>query len=252
MGSLFKTACSGAALCAASDRTRKAIFHGYIYTALAAFAVLAWAASTTAYSKFDLLVTHELQSRLPDSTFWVMAAVSWPGFMGPSTSIVLFCVIILIVLELRWEAQSVLFAACSSGSLNYLLKIAIRRPRPATTLVIVFNPLDSYSFPSGHVMFYVAFFGFLVYLVLFLFKDSIRRSLFISFLVFLISAVGFSRLYLGDHWASDVIGGYLLGSLVLITSIRFYHWGRQRVVKGQPAALESEELDAHYIDQPAG
>jgi undecaprenyl-diphosphatase len=119
---------------------------------------------------------------------------------------------------------------------NVIIKEYIRRPRPTIDLVDVFNILDSYSFPSGHVMFYVGFYGFLWFLAYTLLKRSWRRTVILWFLGIFIALVGMSRTYLGQHWASDVLGAYLLGSLTLLGILWFYRWGKKRFFIRQPVA----------------
>jgi undecaprenyl-diphosphatase len=116
------------------------------------------------------------------------------------------------------------------------VKDLIQRPRPAVGLVNVISTLTSYSFPSGHVMFYLGFFGFVAFLVFSLLKPSLKRSLLLVFLCSLIILIGLSRIFLGQHWASDVFGAYLLGSLTLVAIIQFYRWGKTRFFVYQPVA----------------
>jgi len=95
-------------------------------------------------------------------------------------------------------------------------KIILYRQRP-----IEIGAYDEifYSFPSGHAVISVAFFGFITYFLL-QYIGAWRNRLNISFaVIMLIAAIGFSRLYLGAHFLSDVIGGYLLGMLWLIIGI---------------------------------
>jgi undecaprenyl-diphosphatase len=58
------------------------------------------------------------------------------------------------------------------------------------------------------------------------------------FLALLIALVGISRVYLGEHWPSDVFGAYLLGSLWLTLTVYVYRWGKPRFFKNQPLAKE--------------
>jgi undecaprenyl-diphosphatase len=153
--------------------------------------------------------------------------VSWIGFAIQSIVLISLVAILLGTLGLRWEAIVSILAGVSSGALNTLVKIVIRRPRPTEDLVHVFQSLNSYSFPSGHTMFYMTFFGFLLFLAFVLLKHSWKRRLLIS------------RMYLGEHWGSDVLAGYLLGSLTLILTIQIYHWGKKRYVVEQPVAPEN-------------
>ena len=100
-----------------------------------------------------------------------------------------------------------------SESLGLLSKALIDRPRPE---FILFPPgSDTGAFPSGHAMHAVLFFGFLMFLVM---DNTKSRSLKIGVLITLpliILSVGVSRIYLGFHWPSDVLGGYIFGSVCL-------------------------------------
>jgi undecaprenyl-diphosphatase len=222
---------------------RSTLFQVYALIALLVFAVLAALAATNPYLGFDLEFTRELQEETPAWFGSLLRAISWPGYGAPAVGIIALVVIFLGFFGLRWEAASALFAAVSTGALNYLIKIAIRRPRPSADLVDVVQELNTYSFPSGHTMFYTAFFGFLLFLAFILLRHSWRRALAMLVLGGLVALVGFSRMYLGEHWASDVIAGYLLGSLMLVVAIRFYHWGKQRFVIDQPVAPSEAEDD---------
>jgi undecaprenyl-diphosphatase len=129
-----------------------------------------------------------------------------------------------------------LIAAVSSTAINVLVKSLIQRPRPTPDMVNVYSKLNSYSFPSGHVMFYCIFFGFIAFLAFSLLKPSLKRSLLLVFFGGLVVLIGVSRIYLGEHWASDVLGSYLLGSLTLVAIIQVYLWGKTRFFVHQPVA----------------
>jgi len=83
-------------------------------------------------------------------------------------------------------------------------------------------------------MYYVGFFGFIGFLVFSLLKPSLQRTLLLVILGIFIAFVGLSRIYLGEHWASDVLGSYLLGSLTLVGLIQAYLWGKTRFFIHQP------------------
>jgi membrane-associated phospholipid phosphatase len=170
----------------------------------------------------------------------LMVAISWPGYTPQSYIIALLIVLLLYGLGLRLEAGALVFTGVLAEALDLMVKDAVRRARPSDLLVHVATKLGSYSFPSGHVTFYTAFIGFLWFLVYTLLKASWKRTLLLVILGALIVLVGISRMYLGEHWASDVLGGYLLGSLSLIVGIRFYRWIKARGVVQQPVASERE------------
>ncbi len=107
--------------------------------------------------------------------------------------------------------------ACS-GLLNQILKRIVQRPRPTEYRLIEEN---GYSFPSGHSMVSAAFYGFFIYLIFKNVKNKYIKWGSISFLILLIILIGISRIYLGVHYTSDVMAGFVISisHLVIFTSI---------------------------------
>lgn len=223
-------------------RYRALLFQAYLLLAILGFAVLAFFARTTAYLSLDLWVTRHFQDFNPGWFAWFMEAVSWPGFPPQSLWIVSLVVLPLLYFGYIWEGLSAGLAAATAGLLNLLVKLVVQRPRPDSGLVEVIEQLASYSFPSGHVMFYTVFFGFLALLAFSFLHDSRLRTTLLLFCLSMILLVGPSRIYLGQHWASDVLGGYLLGSLWLVVVIQLYLWGRPRFFPHSPPDPESPGL----------
>jgi Membrane-associated phospholipid phosphatase len=217
---------------------RTFLFQVSLFAAIGAFAVLTFMVKTTPSFPIDLEIERALQSINSPIFAGLMYLISWPGFSPQSFILSVLIVLAIYLLGLRWEAITAVIAALLPPLVNVLVKDWIRRPRPTIDLVNVFGILNSYSFPSGHVMFYVGFFGFLWFLVYTLLKRSWRRTLLLIFLGSLIALVGISRIYLGQHWPSDVLGAYLLGGLTLVGILQFYRWGKKRFFVHQPVAAE--------------
>jgi membrane-associated phospholipid phosphatase len=202
----------------------------------AAFAILTFLVKTTPSFPIDLQITRGVQQISSPLFYGLMVALSWPGFAPQSLIITLLIVLLIYGFGLHWEAVVALIAAALSTTVNVVVKDLIQRPRPPAAVVHVADTLSSYSFPSGHVMFYLGFFGFIWFLAFSLLKPSLKRSLLLVFFGSLVILIGISRIYVGEHWASDVLGSYLLGTLTLVVIIQLYRWGKTRFFVRQPVA----------------
>lgn len=100
--------------------------------------------------------------------------------------------------------------------LNQLLKRILQRPRPTEFRIV---EETGYSFPSGHSMVSMAFYGYLVYLIYKYVKNKYIKWTSITILSILIILIGISRIYLGVHYTSDVVGGFLISIAYLIIYI---------------------------------
>lgn len=101
----------------------------------------------------------------------------------------------------------------------FLIKIFINRDRPGEDLAFYLE--ESKSFPSGHAAASMAFFGFVTYYLIHHFSKRNYRALAVTCGVLVIGLIGFSRLYLGVHFLSDVLGGFLVAGLWLVAAITF-------------------------------
>lgn len=121
---------------------------------------------------------------------------------------------IFIIIKKKYKLSIIVLSSVSSVIINNLVKIIVRRERPDYLRMVVEK---SYSFPSGHAMISVLFFGSIIYLVN---KYNLKHKRLITFsLSTFILLVGISRIYLGVHYLTDVFGGYLLGLVVLFLII---------------------------------
>lgn len=212
---------------------RSYIFTTVLLLALVVFIVLALLARTVAYFPIDLAITQSLQTIDQGWFELLMRAVSWPGRGSQSVVVTSALVILVYWVGLRWEAVVAAITSAVVSSLNALLKILIERPRPSADIVDVLRELSTFSFPSGHVMYYAAFYGFLLYLCFSSLKNFWLRTALIIIFGGLVLLVGPSRIYLGVHWPSDVLGAYIIGGVSLFAAIQFYRWGRKRFFTGE-------------------
>lgn len=101
--------------------------------------------------------------------------------------------------------------------INQVLKFIVKRPRPSDLFLIVET---GYSFPSGHSMVSLSFYGLLIYFIYKYFKNKNLKIFLIMLLSLIIVLIGVSRVYLGVHFVSDVISGFLLSLSYLIIFIK--------------------------------
>jgi undecaprenyl-diphosphatase len=124
----------------------------------------------------------------------------------------------LFVQKHKWYAIKIPAIALSSLLLMFGLKHFFNRPRPDVPLIF---KAEGLSFPSGHALFSITFYGLLVYII---FKSNFHPALkwtLIALLVLLMPVIGFSRVYLRVHYASDVIAGFCVGFMWLVLTIWF-------------------------------
>ena len=109
---------------------------------------------------------------------------------------------------------------------NFIVKNIIRRDRPIDINLIIEN---GFSFPSGHSMVSFAFYGFIIYYVYCSHLSKLGKTIIISILTLLVLMIGLSRIYLGVHYASDVIGGFVLALVYLIIFIKYIYKKEKKI-----------------------
>lgn len=140
--------------------------------------------------------------------------------MGGVIGLITFATILSIVIKNKRTGLLIWLNLGVSTLLNQILKYIVQRPRPTEFRII---DESGYSFPSGHSMVSAAFYGFLIYLIYKNVKNKYVKWLLITVLSILIILIGISRIYLGVHYTSDVLAGFLISISYLIiftTSIK--------------------------------
>lgn len=220
----------------AARRLRRA--ETYYFIALPLFAVLAIFAYLYPYFSFDLATTRFLQSFNSPLLLDLMRLASIAGNGITPHSITAVTIILFLLFRRRSEAAGLLLAAGGSAILNSIIKLVIHRPRPAAALVTLFDSPGSLSFPSGHVTFYVCYFGFLFFAAYAILpRGSLLRRLSLTLAAIPVLLVGVSRIYLGAHWLSDTLGAYLWSGVWLGFSLEMYRRWKARATFHSEAEL---------------
>ena len=135
---------------------------------------------------------------------------------GGAIFLVIATITLFIVIKNKKIGISILSNVALVTVLNQLIKRILQRPRPTEYRII---EETGYSFPSGHSMVSMAFYGYFIYLIYKYVKNKYVKWISISLLSLLICAIGISRIYLGVHYTSDVLGGFLISISYLIIYI---------------------------------
>lgn len=173
-----------------------------------------------------ILITHITLSKeilnIDTVIFKVIRSIESPGvtvFFKTVTQFASFpvflilCCLILIFLKRKLYFWIIGLNLVNVSVLNYILKIIFRRPRPSDFTLITET---GFSFPSGHSMASLAFYGLLIYLIHRSELKKNKKIILTTILSVIIVLVGISRIYLGVHYTSDVIGGFCFGISYII------------------------------------
>jgi undecaprenyl-diphosphatase len=197
---------------------------GFVYVLSLFFGIIQDVLASEAIVSADLRIANLLAYfRNPELTkvfLWITLLGKWQIVIGSA-----FIVSSILWLWKKRDYIIYLWLVLATDEIfSYLGKLLIHRDRPANPVYLE----HSFSFPSGHAMVAIIFYGFLAYVLIRHAKSWKQKvNIFFGGLV-VILAIGFSRLYLGVHYVSDVWGGYLLGFLLLTTLIALYEWRQWR------------------------
>lgn len=160
-------------------------------------------------TQFDMRMADWLHAHSSPSGIRAFAAISWLGSPLVVSGLGI-AVAILLAIRRSWLLFTGWIAAyAGAGLLDTILKHLIRRPRPPYAAAFIHHA--SFSFPSGHAMGSLVAYGMFAYLLIFWVESRQTQVAVVAISAVLIVAIGFSRLYLGVHYFSDVVGGYAAG-----------------------------------------
>ncbi|MGN9164926.1 phosphatase PAP2 family protein [Tissierellaceae bacterium HCP3S3_D8] len=196
----------------------KKIHIGIIGFMMAIFFIIGFMVKDTAEEiLFDISILEFLHSGTSPIVFKIMKFISFIGsgkFLLPIIGVI---VLYLIIKKKYYIAKLLLAGTIGSYSVNFILKILFHRIRPIEFFRV---NQSGYSFPSGHSMVSMSMYLMIAY-ILTRDEDDLKKKRFLYVLsIILVLLMGFSRLYLGVHWPTDVIGGYIVGYIVYYISIR--------------------------------
>ena len=197
------------------------------------------------------------KTKLDDSVFALMdqlvsdrntAIMQFFTFLGTHTFLIPanLCLIayFLFIKKHKWHSIKIPAIALSSMGLMFLLKNLFNRPRPEIPLI---DSAKGLSFPSGHALMSVTFYGLLIYMTYKSVKNAWVKWSLIILLILLIMMIGMTRIYLRYHYASDVLAGYCIGFLWLVFAVwmlnRMEKYSRRKfdaVVQAPPVPAETE------------
>lgn len=181
----------------------------------AVFLFIAYFVVTRDTLTFDTVIREYLYSLRSDSLTAVFRTIT---YLGNKQTIMILCALLLLIPATRFAygmpaSASTLLAVM----IQYALKVSFHRARPDLTLHLISQ--GGYSFPSGHSFSAFIFYSMLIWLCRANMKNKTTANAATALLACLIAAIGISRIYLGVHYPTDVLGGWSMGLCVLMVLI---------------------------------
>ncbi|MBT2727898.1 phosphatase PAP2 family protein [Bacillus sp. ISL-75] len=175
---------------------------------------------------FDRTVIDMVQG---SETLVLTTVMKFFTFIGSAPFVIVLSLFLLFFLYkvLHHRLELILFVAAITGSaiLNAILKQFFQRVRPDFHRLI---DIEGYSFPSGHAMNAFTDYGILSFLLWRHIPSRFGRGVLISVSMVMILAIGISRIYLGVHYPSDIIGGYFASGFWITTAILFFQYYQEK------------------------
>src|SRR5687768_11096020 len=173
------------------------------------------------YKRIDLLIFEKLEPHTGSLRNRIILFITFLGshkFLIPAN--LLLIGYFLFIRRLSWFSIRVAVIALSSLALMLLLKALFKRKRPLSPLI---KAVKGLSFPSGHAITAVTFYGLVIYIISNIISPGILLYALITFFVVLILLIGFSRIYLRVHYPSDVLAGFIIGLMWLVISLETFN-----------------------------
>ena len=194
----------------------------FIISLTAGFILLGFFVSANPVPAFDLNISLFVQKYHSDVLDKIMLGISLLGELPYSLIMVVLVALLFFLFKYRRESYFI-FSILLSGLVILGVKNLIDRPRPTEFYVRLVEINRFQSFPSGHVMSYIVFFGFMIVLMRQLNGiPPLTRQIITYISAFFMLTIAFSRVYLGAHWFSDTMGGLMLGLIFLFILSYFY------------------------------
>lgn len=176
--------------------------------------------TTDKLAAFDHRITNYVLSyRTPPLTQYFLTMTYLGDVYGYLIVLVIYLIVSLAIFK-RWKyvAQTFLVLILATVS-NMILKKFVDRARPGIEHMV---SVETLSYPSGHAMSAMAFYGFLIFLFYKFKINGLLKLAIITLLIILILSIGISRIYLGVHFPSDIVGGYIAGFIWVVFCVLIF------------------------------
>jgi undecaprenyl-diphosphatase len=170
----------------------------------------------------DVLVSSWVQRASVPGIEYLVEFLNWIG--RPIPLAMLTGIVAVGLMSRRRYAEAILILpATGTHAVNAILKNVIQSPRPTNEYVTVHDHAAGFGFPSGHTMAVVVFCGVVAYLAWRLIERRRYQYAVHAIVALAVVGIGFSRIYSGAHWPSDVLGGYLWGAFYTGAIVLLFH-----------------------------
>lgn len=185
----------------------------------------------------DVIVSTWVQQTSVPGVEYLVEFLNWIG--RPIPLAILTGVVAVGLMSRRRYAEAILILpATGTHAVNAILKNIVQSPRPTEQEVRIQDHATGFGFPSGHTMAVVVFCGVVAYLAWRLIERRRYRYTVHTVVVLAVVGIGFSRIYSGAHWPSDVLGGYLWGAFYTSVLVLLFHRYHPIEIVSEPAPAD--------------